>query len=71
MKTVNNYVVKEKNVLIRVDLNVPVLNGIITEKSRIDIIKPTIKKLGISTLKDEFILAAKPLIRPIVIVPNK
>ena len=45
MKTVNNYIVKEKNVLIRVDLNVPVLNGIITEKSRIDIIKPTIRKL--------------------------
>ena len=45
MKTVNNYVVKEKNVLIRVDLNAPVLNGIITEKSRIDTIKPTIRKL--------------------------
>jgi len=45
MKTINNYVVKEKNVLMRVDLNVPVLNGIITEKSRIDTIKPTIRKL--------------------------
>ena len=45
MKTINNYVVKGKNVLIRVDLNVPVLNGIITEKSRIDTIKPTIEKL--------------------------
>ena len=42
MKTINNYVVKGKNVLIRVDLNVPVLNGIITEKSRIDTIKPKI-----------------------------
>ena len=45
MKTINNYVVKGKNVLVRVDLNVPVLNGIITEKSRIDTIKPTIEKL--------------------------
>ena len=45
MKTINNYVVKGKNVLIRVDLNVPVLNGIITDKSRIDTIKPTIRKL--------------------------
>ena len=45
MKTINNYVVKEKNVLIRIDLNVPVMNGIISEKSRIDLIKPTIRKL--------------------------
>jgi len=45
MKNINNYVVKEKNVLIRVDLNVPVVNGFITEKSRIDTIKPTIRKL--------------------------
>jgi len=45
MKTIKNYIVKEKNVLIRVDLNVPVLNGIITEKSRLKTIKPTIEKL--------------------------
>ena len=45
MKTINNYTVKGKKVLIRVDLNVPVLNGIITEKSRVNAIKPTIRRL--------------------------
>ena len=45
MKTLDNYILQEKNVLLRVDLNVPVTNGIITEKSRIKIIKNTIKKL--------------------------
>ena len=45
MKTIHNYAVIGKNVLIRVDLNVPVLDGIITEKSRINAIKPTIGKL--------------------------
>ena len=45
MKTINNYCIEKKNVLFRVDLNVPVVNGIITEKSRIASIKPSIKKL--------------------------
>jgi len=45
MKTLDNYSLKEKKILVRVDLNVPVLGGIIQEKSRIEIIKPTIKKL--------------------------
>jgi len=45
MKTLDNYNIKEKKILVRVDLNVPVLEGIIQEKSRIEIIKPTIKKL--------------------------
>ena len=45
MKTVNNYYIKEKNVLLRVDLNVPVVNGFITEKSRIISIKSSIHKL--------------------------
>jgi len=45
MKTLDNYNIKEKKILVRVDLNVPVLGGIIQEKSRIEIIKPTIKKL--------------------------
>lgn len=45
MKTIKNFNLKEKNILIRVDLNVPVFNGEIKEKSRIKIIKPTIKKL--------------------------
>ena len=45
MKTVNNYYIKEKNVLLRADLNVPVVNGFITEKSRIISIKSSIHKL--------------------------
>ena len=45
MKTINNYYIKEKNVLLRVDLNVPVVNGFITEKSRIISIKSSIHKL--------------------------
>ena len=45
MKTVNNYHIKEKNVLLRADLNVPVVNGFITEKSRITSIKSSIHKL--------------------------
>jgi len=45
MKTIEDFNLKEKNILIRVDLNVPVFNGEIKEKSRIEIIKPTIKKL--------------------------
>jgi len=45
MKTINNYSIKKKNVLFRADLNVPVVNGIITEKSRIISIKSSIKKL--------------------------
>ena len=45
MKTVNNYHIKEKNVLLRADLNVPVVNGFITEKSRITSIKSFIHKL--------------------------
>ncbi len=45
MKTINNYYIEKKNVLFRVDLNVPVVKGVITEKSRIISIKPSIKKL--------------------------
>ena len=45
MKNINNYPVLSKNVLVRVDLNVPVLNGKILDNSRIDAIKFTIKKL--------------------------
>ena len=45
MKTISNFSIKEKNVLLRVDFNVPVVEGKITEKSRILSIKSTIKKL--------------------------
>ena len=45
MKTLNNYYVEQKNILLRVDFNVPVLNGVVTEKSRIEAIKDTINIL--------------------------
>ena len=45
MKTINNFYIMKKKVLFRADLNVPVVNGVITEKSRIESIKPSIKKL--------------------------
>ena len=44
-KTLENSDFKNKNILLRADLNVPLLHNEIIEKSRIDIIKPTIKKL--------------------------
>ena len=40
-----NLVIKDKKVLLRVDLNVPMKNGAITETSRIEKIIPTIKLL--------------------------
>ena len=45
MRDINNYSIEKKNILLRVDLNVPVVNGVITDISRIDSIKPTIEKL--------------------------
>ena len=45
MKTINNYSVKNKKVLLRVDLNVPTRNGKINDKSRIQAIEKTVKKL--------------------------
>ena len=45
MKSLDNYKVEGKKILLRVDLNVPVLDKIITEKSRIEAIKKTIKIL--------------------------
>ena len=43
--TNNNLDLKGKKVLLRVDLNVPMKNGAITETSRIEKIVPTIKFL--------------------------
>ena len=40
-----NLILKDKKVLLRVDLNVPMKNGAITETSRIEKIIPTIKLL--------------------------
>ena len=40
-----NLILRGKKVLLRVDLNVPMKNGAITETSRIEKILPTIKLL--------------------------
>ncbi len=45
MKSIHNFSLKKKNVLLRVDLNIPIIEGVITDKSRIDSIKLTIQKL--------------------------
>ena len=45
MKNINNNFLNKKNIILRADLNVPVQNGVIKEKSRIKAIKSTIKKL--------------------------
>ena len=47
MKNISNQdiIFKDKKVLLRVDLNVPMKNGSITESSRIKKIIPTIKLL--------------------------
>jgi phosphoglycerate kinase len=45
MKNLNNYKIENKNILFRADLNVPVVDGVITDTSRIEAIKSSIKKL--------------------------
>ena len=45
MKNLTNASLKEKKILLRVDLNVPVVDGKIIDKSRIDTIRLTVKKL--------------------------
>ena len=45
MKNLNNYKIENKKILFRADLNVPVVDGIITDTSRIEAIKSSIKKL--------------------------
>jgi phosphoglycerate kinase len=45
MKNLTNTNLKEKKILLRVDLNVPVVDGKIIDKSRIDTIRLTVKKL--------------------------
>ncbi|MDC0217313.1 phosphoglycerate kinase, partial [Pelagibacteraceae bacterium] len=45
MKNLNNYKIKNKKILFRADLNVPVVDGVITDISRIEAIKSSIKKL--------------------------
>ena len=48
----NNLILKGKKIIVRVDLNVPMKNGSITEVSRIVKILPTLKFLY---LKDQII----------------
>lgn len=45
MKDFKNYNIENKKILFRADLNVPVVEGIITDTSRIQVIKSSIKKL--------------------------
>ena len=45
MKILENINFKKKNILLRVDLNVPIVNGKITDSSRVDAINSSVKKL--------------------------
>jgi len=45
MKNLKNYNIKHKKILFRADLNVPVVDGLITDTSRIKVIKSSIEKL--------------------------
>ena len=45
MRNLNNFKIQNKKVLLRVDLNVPVVEGIISDTSRIEAVKPSLKKL--------------------------
>ena len=51
MKNLNNYKITNKKILFRADLNVPLLNGVITDNSRIKAIKSSIDKLIFNQLK--------------------
>ena len=45
MKTINNFQIKNKNVLLRADLNVPVKDGIVIDKTRIYSIQSSVNRL--------------------------
>ena len=46
MKTLNNFLVEGKNVLVRVDLNVPTNDaGIVTDQTKLQVIKSTVNEL--------------------------
>ena len=45
MKKLEDFQINNKNIIVRVDLNVPIINGSIADYSRIETIIPTIKRL--------------------------
>ena len=45
MKNLKNFSISNKKVLFRADLNIPIISGKISDNSRIEAIKPSIKKL--------------------------
>ena len=51
IKTLRNFPVKEKNVLLRVDLNVPAKTGKVTDTSKLHIIKSTVNELCLKNNK--------------------
>ena len=56
MKNLNNYSIENKKILFRADLNVPFVEGVITDTSRIKAIKSSIEKL-ISNKNKIFLMA--------------
>ena len=53
-KTLNDYELKSKKVLVRADLNVPMDKGKISDTSRIERLVPTIRKIFKSMLQKKF-----------------
>ena len=51
MKNLNNYKIENKKILFRADLNVPCVDGVITDTSRIKAIKSSIEKLISNKIK--------------------
>ena len=51
MKTINNFQIINKNVLLRVDLNVPVKGGIVIDKTRIYSIQSSVNQLRLNNNK--------------------
>ncbi len=56
MKNLNNYKINNKKILFRADLNVPFINGVITDNSRINAIKSSVDQL-ISNQNKIFLIA--------------
>ena len=51
MKTINNFQIKNQDVLVRVDLNVPVKDGVVLDKTRIYSIQSSINQLRLNNNK--------------------